>query len=390
MPDRPDRDSSRSARCRPLLPVLVALLTPYLPGEAPTAEPPDRGTVDRWEMGPFVKRARPILSPTRESRFRCPVRETEVRWEERNTYNPAAVVRDGKVFLLYRADDVSPDLAWGRTCRIGMAHSEDGVHFTRHPRPVVHPDRDRWMEHEWEGGCEDLHIVEGEDGTYAMNYTTWSGSRDTMSIATSRDLLHWKKHGPAFREAGTIGGRSGVVVTRIADGRLVAARIGGRYWMYYTHPCAIAWSEDLIDWTPTGERVWPGGHEAGAIALVRRESILLMFNATVWPEQGQWTLGQALVDRSDRRSVLRHAKEPFLHPEHDWEREGFTARTTVANALVPFRGRWLLYYGAADRHIGLAVFTPEPGSPFAVPPAKEATGRGASPDHGDPEATQKR
>jgi hypothetical protein len=85
-----------------------------------------------WDIGPFVKHQEPVLRPTSESRFTCPVRGKEVRWEERNVYNPAAVVRDGKVYLLYRADDRSPDLGWGRTCRIGLAYSEDGIHFTRH------------------------------------------------------------------------------------------------------------------------------------------------------------------------------------------------------------------------------------------------------------------
>jgi len=27
----------------------------------------------------------------------------------------------------------------------------------------------------------------------------------------------------------------------------------------------------------------------------------------------------------------------------------------VANGLVPFRGKWMLYYGAADRVTGLAT-----------------------------------
>jgi len=88
----------------------------------------------------------------------------EARWEEQNVYNPAAVVRDGKVYLLYRADDRNPELKWGRTCRIGLAWSEDGTNFTRHPAPVLYPDNDAWKPYEWEGGCEDLHLVEGEDG----------------------------------------------------------------------------------------------------------------------------------------------------------------------------------------------------------------------------------
>ena len=80
-------------------------------------------------------------------------------------YNPAAVTRGGKVYLLYRADDRSPDLEWGRTCRIGLAHSDDGIHFKRYPTPVLYPDNDEWKQYEWVGGCEDLHIIEDEAGT---------------------------------------------------------------------------------------------------------------------------------------------------------------------------------------------------------------------------------
>ncbi len=312
-----------------------------------------------WNLGPFVKRPEPVLRPRPESRFRCPIRGRQVRWEQQNVYNPAAVVRDGKVYLLYRADDKSPDLKWGRTCRIGLAFSDDGINFIRHPEPVLYPDNDPWKQYEWEGGCEDLHIIEGEDGTYYMNYTTWNGRSDTMSVATSDDLYHWTKHGPAFRKAGKIEGRSGVVVSRRQGDRLIAARIDGRYWMYYTHPCALAWSDNLIDWTPAGKSVWPGGHESGAVALLGADGILLMFNGTIWPARGIWTLGQALVDRHDLTTVLKHQDQPFLYPEHDWETTGFIERTTVANGLVHFQGQWLLYYGAADRVIGVATCTKE-------------------------------
>lgn len=339
---------------------------PKTPGLIKQGGVPGAETLEGWEMGPFVKQRSPILSPRRDSRFRCPILGKEVRWEEQNVYNPAAVVRDGKVYLFYRADDKNPALRWGRTCRIGMAWSEDGIHFTRHPTPVLYPDDDEWKKYEWEGGCEDLHIVEGENGTYYMNYTTWNGGSDTVSVASSHDLLHWTKHGPAFRKVGKVGGRSGLVVSRRIGDRLVAAKIEGRYWMYYTHPCALAWSGNLIDWTPTGTAVWPaGGREAGAIALLRDNGILLMTQGS-HPTLGAWVLRQTLVDRNDLTKVLEEQKKPFLYPEHPWEKEGMTGHTTVANALVPFKGRWLLYYGAADRYIGLATFTPATDSPFSL------------------------
>jgi predicted GH43/DUF377 family glycosyl hydrolase len=318
-------------------------------------------------MGPFVKLPQPVLSPTPDSKFQCPILGKEVRWEEQNVYNPAAVVRDGKVYLLYRADDKNPALKWGRTCRIGLASSEDGIHFTRHPTPVLYPDNDPWKKYEWEGGCEDLHIVEGEDGAYYMNYTTWDGHRDTMSVATSRDLIHWTKHGPGFRKATpeSVGGRSGVVISRLVGGRLIVAKINGKYWMYYTRPCALAWSDNLIDWTRADKSVSGGHQEAGAIALLRDKDIVLMFNTQAYGSPA-WTLGQALIDRNDLTTVLKDPNKPFFSPELDWEKRGFVPNTTVANTLVPLKGRWLLYYGAADRCIGLAVFTPKANSPFSL------------------------
>lgn len=316
-----------------------------------------------WALGPFVREPAPVLLPTEASSFRCPIEKRDVHWERQNVYNPAAVVRAGRVWLLYRADDGPKPSPWGRTCRIGLASSVDGVRFTRHPGPVLYPDADDFRQYEWEGGCEDLHVVEGEDGRYAMHYTTWSGQGDTLSVATSPDLVHWTKHGPAFRRFApdhVWGSRSGVVVTRIRQGRPVAARIRGRYWMYCTHPCALAHSENLIDWTPTDRAVWPaGGHEAGAIALLDRGAILLMFNAAGWDRPGvpagTWNVGQAQIDDADLTTILHRQDAPILRPERSWELEGFTPSTTVANALVPFRGRWRLYYGAADHVIGLAT-----------------------------------
>jgi beta-1,2-mannosidase len=340
------------------LPCLVALVWPAI-----QAAEPAKARVPEWGMGPFAKHAQPALSPTEDSKFLCPVLGREVRWEAQNVYNPAAIVRDGKVYLFYRADDRNSSLKWGRTCRIGMAWSEDGTNFTRHPAPVVYPENDEWKPYEWEGGCEDLHIIEGEDGAYYMNYTTWNGTSDTVSVATSRDLVHWAKHGPAFRKVGKVGGRSGVVISRLVGERLVATRINGKFWMYYTHPCALAWSDNLVDWTPTDEGVWPGGgHEAGALALLRDDGILLMTQGG-HRSLGTWVLRQALIDRKDLKTVLKEQSEPFLYPEFDWEKRGFTGSTTVANGLVVFKGCWLLYYGAADRCIGLAVLAPVENSP---------------------------
>ncbi|MCY3018260.1 MAG: hypothetical protein NTW87_04405, partial [Planctomycetota bacterium] len=67
--------------------------------------------------------------------------------------------------------------------------------------------------------------------------------------------------------------------------------------------------------------------------------------------------GQALIDRNNLTTVLKDPNKPFLSPELEWEKRGFTEPAVVANTLVPFKGRWLLYYGGADRVIGVATCT---------------------------------
>ena len=279
--------------------------------------------LEGWEMGPFVKQPEPVLRPNPASVFKCPIMGKQVRWEEMNTYNPAAVVKDGKIYLLYRADGHNPECGWGRVCRIGLASSDDGIHFTRRPEPVLYPDNDEFKKYEWAGGCEDLHVIEGEDGMYYMNYTTHTGHNaliaDTLSIATSRDLVHWTKHGPAFLKHNpdkVNGSRSGVVVSRRAGDKLLAAKINGKYWMYYTHPCALASSDNLIDWQCENKAIWGGGgREAGAIALARDDGILVMAQGGPSP-LGGWVLWQALIDGRDMVKVLKDQKAPFLWPDY--------------------------------------------------------------------------
>ena len=45
----------------------------------------------------------PILVPDTNSRFFCPLQNDSVAWEAKNVLNPTALVKDGKVYLLYRA-----------------------------------------------------------------------------------------------------------------------------------------------------------------------------------------------------------------------------------------------------------------------------------------------
>src|SRR5688572_32987953 len=101
----------------------LVLLLPLVAGEA-NAQTRD------WTFGPFEKPqvVNPVIAPSRLATFRSPPNDSTVRWEEYATFNPAAVVKDGKVFVLYRAEDASGEEKIGfHTSRIGLAESSDGL-----------------------------------------------------------------------------------------------------------------------------------------------------------------------------------------------------------------------------------------------------------------------
>src|SRR3979409_369125 len=151
-----------------------------------------------WMFGPFEKprTVNPAIAPSPASRFLSPMSDAAVRWEEHATFNPAAVVKDGKVVVLHRAEDATGENRIGyHTSRIGLAESTDGLRFARRPAPVLYPDRDAQTGFEWPGGCEAPRSVEAASSTSVLTYTQWNRDIPRLAVATSRDLVTWTKHG---------------------------------------------------------------------------------------------------------------------------------------------------------------------------------------------------
>jgi beta-1,2-mannosidase len=338
-----------------------------------------------WALGPFTRPVdEPVLKPRPESVFQDPLRKEPVHWEALHTFNPAAVVRDGKVFVLYRAEDDSGTMQIGmHTSRLGLAESEDGIHFTRRPEPVFYPAEDSQKSREWPGGVEDPRIVEAPDGTYVLTYTQWNRKTYTIGVATSRDLIHWTKHGPALGDTGPYANlmyKSGGIVTRPDHGRLIAARIHGKFWMYWGEiQVRVASSPDLIHWTPVEESPGKpvvvlenrpdlfdsGFPEVGTPPVLTRQGILVLYNGknaelgkNPDPDlgAGAYSVGQALFDANHPVRLLHRLDQPSLHPEKPYERSGqYAAGTTFGEGLVFFRGQWFLYYGCADSFVAVAT-----------------------------------
>ncbi|MBZ5725074.1 MAG: glycoside hydrolase family 130 protein [Acidobacteriia bacterium] len=349
------------------------------------------GAPARWGFGPFLRPegVNPVIKPDDASVFLCPMRGAQVHWEVLHTFNPAAVVRNGKVYVLYRAEDNTGKMEiGGHTSRLGLAESGDGLHFTRRPAPVLYPADDSEKAREWEGGCEDPRIVESEDGGYVLTYTQWNHQSTDAAIATSRDLVTWTKHGPIFSRVpggkyAALSYKSAGIVCRAKGGRLIAARIHGKYWMYWGEGAIrLATSTDLIDWRPVedaaGEPIVvlskrPGRFdssfpEVGPPPVVTREGIVVLYNGKNAARDGDpnlpadtYAAGEALFAASDPARLIARTDGPIFKPELPFERSGqYTAGTTFTEGLVLFKGKYILYYGCADSLVGVALSSPRP------------------------------
>ena len=349
-----------------------------------------------WAMLNFVKAdaVNPILNAGNNS-FTDPITHTKNFWEEKDVFNPAIVIKDSKVYMLYRAQDKTGKPAG--TSRIGLAESTDGIHFTRHSEPVLYPDNDAYKQYEWEGGCEDPRVVQDDKGTFYMTYTAFDGQIARLMLATSTDLLHWKKQGPVFANAMNgkyidLWSKSGSIVSVYGQGKIVATKINGKYWMYWGD--IFIWSatsDDLIHWTPvemkTGEKAtdslksWalkmpnlkiiiPTRNkkfdsdlvESGPPAMLTDKGILLIYNSKNLQEigdttlpQGIYTASQVLLDKNDPTHILKRMDHYFIRPDKAYEITGQVDQVCFLEGLAHFNKHWFLYYGTADSKIAVAT-----------------------------------
>jgi predicted GH43/DUF377 family glycosyl hydrolase len=300
-----------------------------------------------FPLGPFTPHAEnPILRPQGDG------------WESSSVYNPAALVKDGQVVLLYRAhaDDI--------VSHVGLATSDDGITFDRHPEPVLSPSEDYD-----EFGCEDPRVTE-IDGTYYLTYSGWDRKNAQLCLATSTDLYTWTKHGPMFEDFNTfLPQGNGIDGPWSKAGGILPVPIDGRYLMYFGEGSIwYAWSDDLIKWTPAPQdepimTPTPGTFgeflvEVGPPPVLTSNGlILLLHNAAVKYDDGtvRYTCGQLLFDPKRPTEIMAQMNYPWLEPSTFEDRNGLVSNVTFVEGLVHFKGTWFAYYGQSDSTLGVAT-----------------------------------
>jgi len=300
------------------------------------------------------------------------------------TTNPGAW-RDpdtGEIYLLYRASGFDSEL---RVC-FGLAKSTDGIHFERVGEgPVVSPSADGF-----DAGCiEDPRIVKIGDWFFITYACRPFPPGEYWLPVTQR-----KYRPPSFpndfpwflRENATTTGllltkdfksfiRAGRMTSATNDDRdvvLFPEKVGGKYMMLHRpmnwvgahygtfHPGIwLAMSDDLLEWGASrllakAELAWEGGKIGTNTPPIKTaRGWLTLYHALGL--DGRYRVGALLLDTHDPTRVIGRSHQPLLEPEEPYELEGYYNGCVFPCGKVLIEDTLYVYYGAADRCVGLAT-----------------------------------
>ncbi|HPY77825.1 MAG TPA: hypothetical protein PLQ45_08295 [Anaerohalosphaeraceae bacterium] len=315
----------------------------------------------------------PILSPNPKN-----------SWESFVTTNPGAWYDpdEGQVKMLYRAAGEDEE----HVIRFGLAVSQNGYDFQRvSDRPVFGPSADGF-----DAGCvEDPRIVK-MGSYYYITYAARFYPPGKYWLVAGKPQK-WKNSPSEFpyavRENATATGlaitrdfktwiRAGRMTHPLVDDRdviLFPEKIGGKFVMLHrpmdwtgpqygtTDPAMwISFSEDLLVWSEStllakAEYDWEYKIGGNTPPIRTRHGWLTLYHAV--GEDRYYRLGAFLLDLNDPSKLTHRTRDWILQPEEPFETQGCYDGGGVVFPCgkVVIKDTLFVYYGAADKYIGLAT-----------------------------------
>jgi predicted GH43/DUF377 family glycosyl hydrolase len=281
-------------------------------------------------------------------------------------HNGAVVVKGGRFYYVYRGEcpNDMPGMPVDYICDVGLAVSDDGVRFVKDDghSPFFRRGEDRRYSY------EDVNIAR-YGATYYLfcNQWYWPDQKDPRIngtfLATSRDLLHWRKVGIVFPQAERT--HRNAVVLQGPDNE--AVRVGGRFVMYINDGL-IAYSEDMVHWT---SRDMKGGGLRGECCFALADHCedpdrIVLF--TGGNHTGHfYAVGEELFSKRHPEKPLAYLPCPVLNADPGIPHESGFAKGSRSefvscfsdcvffNGLTRHQGKWWLYYGGSEYYTCLAT-----------------------------------
>lgn len=268
-----------------------------------------------------------------------------VRWVKRDSPDvhlgdPRGIVFQGRAYV-------------STLSHLRLARSRDGFRFVTEPHPALMP-ANRYEAY----GMEDPRIT-FIDGSYYVAYTSPSPWGISVSLARTDDFVHYERLGVIFPPDNK-------------DVALFPAKSGRRYAAFHRPTGSgmgspdlwVAYSPDLRHWgdhhRALGVRpgLWDGGRVgAGTVPVWTPQGWLEIYHGAVG---NRYCLGTALFDLEQPHRLLARSREPIMTPTQPYELTGFFGAVVFSCGAVEMPdGRILVYYGAADASLAVAVTSRE-------------------------------
>jgi len=265
-------------------------------------------------------------------------------WENKAVFNCGATLYKNKVYLLYRAmgeDNVS---------RLGLAISKDGYTIDkRFPNPLYEPQ----LEFE-QKGIEDPRITKIND-TYHIVYSGFwdivkNENRTRVILTKTKDFRNFSFFGVMLPGENNKDGA--LFSKKFRDNYILIHRRFPNIW--------IANSKNMIDWFNHRVLLRPRKGKwdserigVGPPPLKTKEGWLLIYHGV--DKCCTYRLGAVLLDLKNPAIVLKRYDKPIVEPTESWEKKGLVNNVIFSCGLVEIRNKYLLYYGGADKYIGVAT-----------------------------------
>lgn len=289
----------------------------------------------------------PIISPIEEH-----------EWENVYTFNAGAILAGDEAHILYRA------MGTDETSVLGYARSSDGLHVDeRLPDPVYVPREPFELKrHPGFSGCEDPRLTMIGDTIY-MCYTAFDGvnpPRIALSTIKEKDLLakKWNWSTPKLISAPNVDNK---------DSCIVSEKFQDKYMVFHRIPPCI-WL-DMVSDLEFDKNQWLGGHPLLTPRVSSWDNLKIGLNGPPEKTEDGWLLlyhgvskkdvkyrmGAALLDLTNPFRVIARLHNPIMEPHTWYENEGYREGTIFSNGQVIKDGILYVYYGGADKYLGVAT-----------------------------------
>ncbi len=201
-------------------------------------------------------------------------------------------------------------------------------------------------------GIEDARFVEFNDGsrkTYYATYTAYSGRAIRSELIETSDFISFRMsplHGAPARNKGMA---------------LFPRRINGKYAMIARQDnenLYLIYSDDLYRWDD-GQAIlkpqfpWEFVQIGNCGSPIELDEGWLLLTHGVGPVR-KYSIGAALLDKSDPFKVLARSREPLLRPEPS-EREGYVPNVVYTCGAMRHNDQIILPYAVSDTFSNFAT-----------------------------------